>query len=237
MTFKGKGGELEIFVVAGTKKSLLGRDGLHILGLMSQFSVNVLDTQGSAQYVQSILAKHKAIFRDELGLITGIKATIRLDQSAIPIFFKSRTVPLALRPKIDQTLDRLESIGILKRVDYSDWSTPIVPVPKPDGSVRICGDYSVTLNRFMKAEYYPLPRLEELFAILRGGVSFTKIDLSDAYHQIELDEESKALTTINTHRGLYQYQRLCFGLSSAPSIFERLMDSSNQGTKWSGCVP
>ncbi len=95
--------------------------------------------------------------------------------------------------------------------------------------MRICGDYSVTLNRFKKVEHYPLPRLEDLFSILRGGQTFTKIDLSDAYHQVELREQSKSLTTITSHQGLYQYERLCFGLSSAPSIFLGIKDSIIKG--------
>ena len=103
-----------------------------------------------------------------------------------------------------------------------------MPVLKSDGqSVRICGDYKVTINREAKLDIhvYPLPRIEDLFANLSGGQFFSKLDLNSAYQQIELDEASKKFTTINTSRGLFQYNRLPFGIASAPSIFQRAMET------------
>ena len=67
--------------------------------------------------------------------------------------------------------------------------------------------------------------MEDLFADLAGGKVFSKLDLAHAYQQIGLDNASKKLTTINTHRGLFQYNRLPFGISSAPSIFQRTLES------------
>ncbi len=76
---------------------------------------------------------------------------------------------------------------------------------KQNGSVRICGDFKVTINQVTEIESYPLPRVEELFAAMSGGKQFTKLDLSQAYLQIELEEESKQFVTINTHQGLFQF--------------------------------
>lgn len=76
-----------------------------------------------------------------------------------------------------------------------------------------------------------MPRLEDLFSTLSGGQFFTKLDLSQAYQQVLLEENAKQYLTINTHRGLFQYTRLPFGVSSAPSIFQRIMDSLLQGLK------
>ena len=100
---------------------------------------------------------------------------------------------------------------------------------KEDGSVRICGDYKLTVNLAAETETYPLPRIEEIFASLSGGKSFTKLDLAHAYNQVELDEEAKKLTVINTPKGLYQYNRLPFGVASAPAIFQRTMENILQG--------
>lgn len=69
-----------------------------------------------------------------------------------------------------------------------------------------------------------MPRVEDLLIRLNGGCKFTKIDLSQAYAQFELDEASKAYTVINTHRGLYRYNRLVYGLSSSPGIFQRKLE-------------
>ena len=120
---------------------------------------------------------------------------------------------------------------MISPVQFSNWAAPIVPVEKHDGSVRICGDFSVTINQASKVDPYPLPRVEELFAALSGGKYFTKLDLAHAYLQLPLDEEAQQLCTINTHKGLFRYHRLPFGVSSAPAIFQRCMDSLMQGLK------
>ena len=75
----------------------------------------------------------------------------------------------------------LESEGILEKVSYSDWAAPIVAVPKKDGNFRICGDYKVTVNLALDVDQYPLPKPEDLFAMLAGGQKFSKLDLSQAY--------------------------------------------------------
>ena len=96
-----------------------------------------------------------------------------------------------MKEKIAEELKRLEGIGVLQKVEFSDWATPIVPVLKPDGTVRICGDYKVTINPALDVPEYPMPMAEELFMQLNGGQSFFKLDLSSAYQQVLLDEESR----------------------------------------------
>ena len=90
-------------------------------------------------------------------------------------------------------------------MEFADWAAPIVPVLKGDSRVRICGDYKVTVNRFARLDKYPIPRIEELFALLAGGQTFTKLDLSHAYLQIPLEPDSQQYVIVNTHRGLYRY--------------------------------
>ena len=84
-------------------------------------------------------------------------------------------------------------------------------------------------NQASQTDSYPLPRVDDLFAALSGGTIFTKLNLSHAYQQILLDEDSKKFTMINTHKGLFQYQRLPFGISTAPALFQRTMESLLQG--------
>ena len=104
-------------------------------------------------------------------------------------------------------------------MSHSDWAAPIVTVPKGDGKLRICGDYKMTVNPRLDIDQYPLPKPDDLFASLAGGQKFSKIDLTQAYQQMVLDEESREFVTINTHMGLYRYTRLPFGVASAPAIF------------------
>ena len=76
-----------------------------------------------------------------------------------------------------------------------------MPVAKSNGTVRICGDYKTTVNPQLQTEEHPLPRTDNIFAKLAGGQKFTKVDLRQAYHQMEVEEESEEYLTINTHQG------------------------------------
>ena len=126
-------------------------------------------------------------------------------------------------------IDRQVESGILEPVKFSPWATPVVPILKKDGSIRLCGDYKVTVNRETVTETYPLPRVEDLLATLSGGTAFSKFDLRHAYQQVVLDDQAKQLVTINTHKGLYRVNRLPFGVASAPSLFQRIMENLLQG--------
>ena len=87
----------------------------------------------------------------------------------------------------------------------------------------------MTVNQASRLDSYPLPRVEELFATLAGGKTFSKLDLQHAYLQLPLETNSKQYTTINTHWGLFQYNRLPFCVSSAPGIFQRAIDDLVKG--------
>ena len=100
-----------------------------------------------------------------------------------------------------------------------------MPVLKPDRSVRICGDYKVTINPVLDVPECLMPTAEKLFTQLNGGEKLIKLDLSSAYQQVLLDEESRRYVTINTHLGLYRYTRLSFGVEASPAIFQQTMDS------------
>ena len=118
---------------------------------------------------------------------------------------------------------------MIEKIDYSEWAAPIVPVKKPNGKIRICGDYKVTINQYLVNPQHPMPRPDELFSKLNGGKKFSKLDLSQAYQQIVVNEQSRNFLTINTHLGLYRYKRLPFGILAAPAIFQSVMDKVLQG--------
>lgn len=152
-------------------------------------------------------------YADQLGTLQGTTAKIVVPaDTAQPRFFESRQVPYILKDKVERGLDRLQKQHIITPVQFSDWAAPIVPVVKSDGTIRICGDYRITANQVAKLDTYPLPRIEELYTALSGGKIFTKLDLAHAYQQILLDDDSKKYTTINTTKGIFQYERLPFGI-------------------------
>ena len=88
-----------------------------------------------------------------------------------------------MKEKVEAELDRLHQQGIIEPVQFLDWAAPIVPILKQDGSVRICGDYKLTVNAVAKLDTYPLPRIDDLFTSLSGGKYFSKLDLAQAYLQ------------------------------------------------------
>ena len=178
-----------------------------------------------------VLEKHGKIFQDGLGTLQGVSAKLYIDKNVQPHFHNPRPVPFALRQKVEEELERLQTLGVIKPIQFSDWAAPIVPVLKSDGKVRICGDYRVTVNKAARLDKYPIPKIDDLFASLAGGKAFTKLDLSHVYLQIQLERESQDYVVINTHKGLFRYQRLPFGVASAPSIFQRVMENLLRGIK------
>ena len=158
------------------------------------------------------------LFEPGLGTLKDYKAKIYVDPKAKPKFCKARSVPYSMKSKVEEELRRLEKEGIIEPVEYAEWAAPIVPILKSDSkSLRICGNFKVTVNKASKLDCYPIPKIEDLFATLAHGKTFTKLDMSQAYQQLLLDEDSKKCVVINTHRDLFRYNRLPFGISSAPN--------------------
>ena len=152
------------------------------------------------------------------------------------MFHKARPVPYALREKIEQDLERLEKAGTIEPVQYSEWATPIVPVMKNDGTVRVCGDYKLTVNKVSKLDGCPIPKLNDFYTKLAGGQAFTELDLSHAYEQMLVDDDPKEFLTINTPKGLFRYNHLPYGVSSAPAMFQRTMEGLLQGIPSTGVL-
>ena len=93
----------------------------------------------------------------------------------------------------------------------------------------------MTINPVLEVDQYPLPTPEDLFATVAGAKCFSKLDLSHAYQQVELEPQSRKFVTVNTHRGLYQYNRLPFGVSSPPTVFQQLMERALEGIQGVVC--
>ena len=133
-------------------------------------------------HLNELISKFHGVFESGLGLFTGGLATIRLkNPNVIPKFVKARPIPFALKDKIEVELSRLLKLGVIEPVNFSAWATPIVPVIKKNGDVRICGDFKITANKEIVIDKHPLPRIEELFNNLQGGIEFTKLDLSQRF--------------------------------------------------------
>jgi len=167
-----------------------------------------------------VLELNAELFSPELGHCVSLKANVVLS------FCKPRKLPFALKPVVGDELDHLENQGVIKKVPHFDWATPIVVIRKPWDKVCICGDFKITINPVLKIDVYPILLPDELFQSLNGGSKFSKTNLADAYLQIELDEQSKRLVVVNTHKGLYQYHCLPLGLSCASALFQKIIDQT-----------
>lgn len=225
---------LPMLIVTGTHPPLLGLQWIKILKLdLNNIIHGHNDDDDKKQIIHkvynfpeltTILNKYKHVLNKDLGHCNKVKAHIYLQHDTIPKFFKPRPIPFAYLDGVKEEIQRNITAGILERVDTSTWAAPIVPVKKPNGKIRICGDFKVTINPYILVDQHPIPSVDELLARLNNGQKFTKLDLSDAYLQVELDEPSKSLVTINTPLGLFRYNRMPFGISNAPAIFQRIID-------------
>lgn len=206
--------EGKLYVMGKTGKPLLGRDWLYKLGLwplgieqskqkiteIKQLKGQTTEARKIQEMVDQLFSKYSSLFAPGLGNYTKSKFVIRIKDGVVPTYTKPRTLPLALKDKVSAEIDRLIGEGVLSPVEASEWGTPIVPVVKSDGSLRICDDYKVTVNPRLLIDRHPLPRIEHLIANLQGGVFFSKIDLKEAYVQVPVSEESKQILTISTQR-------------------------------------
>lgn len=228
VTHGTKSHNLELFVMPGGSVPIIGRQWLQVLNLLT-FSTENIDYIKSQVpndlVVQRLVNEFKSVFDSKLGTYNKKKVKLEIKGDAKPIFCKPRPVPFALREDLEAELTRLEREGIIVRVNSSDWATPIVPVLKTNRQLRVCGDFKITLNQFLIINRHPIPRVMDLASKMGKAKIFSKLDLAHAYQQLELDEQSKELVTISTHKGLFRYNRLPYGVATAPGLFQEEMEN------------
>ena len=156
----------------------------------------------------------------------GEEFVIKLKPDAKPYaLFTPRHVALPLRPQVEQELTRMESMGVISKVDEpTSWCAGMVVVPKKSGSVRICVDLK-PLNESVLREVHPLPKVDETLAQLTGAKVFSKLDANSGFWQIPLEKSSRLLTTFIAPTGRYCFNKLPFGISSAPEHFQKRMSA------------
>ena len=141
------------------------------------------------------------------------------------MFHPKHPVPYTALPLEDKELKYLEERKVIIPVTYSQWAAPIMVVKKADNSIWLCADFSTGLNAALEDHQYTLPVPEDLFTTFNGGTSYAKLNLAEAYLQVEVSTTSWELLTINTHRGLFQYWQLLFGVKTVLAIFQQIMDT------------
>ncbi|PAA92863.1 hypothetical protein BOX15_Mlig004203g3 [Macrostomum lignano] len=192
---------------------------------ISEINIGTELTQEQRQKVIEVVKEHSAAFSQhelDLGRTHLVTHEIILKDNN-PVQIPARKIPPHWIKEVDEQLDLMLARGII-RPSYSQYSTPLVIVPKKDGSLRLVNDYRALNN---KSEYFPYPitNINETFSCLHGASQFSTLDLFSGYYQIALREEDKCKTSFPTlHRGSFEYEVLPMGLQGAPGTFQRCMN-------------
>lgn len=167
-----------------------------------------------------------------LGKLKDYQVHLHIDPTVKGVIQTRRRIPLQLRDPVERELQRLQDLDIIEPVNEpSTWVSPIVVVPKANSKeIRICVDMREA-NRAIKRQRHVMPTIDDVIFELHGAKYFSKIDLKNAYHQLELDSDSRAITTFATHIGLFRYKRLMFGVNTAAEIFQKTLSQVLQGLK------
>lgn len=221
---------LKMIVMKGPGPTLIGRQWLQALALWPLHLNNLGNDMTRCHKIdlsnitKELPNKFPKLFGPGTGLYNKGVLKLVLRKNSQPKAFKARHLPFAMAGKVENEINRLETLGHLKKVDVSEWATPIVPVIKSDGEVRVCGNFKLTVNPCLVMDRHPLPLIDEIFLALRGGEKFSQIDLQHAYMQIPVDEKSQDYLTIITHKGLYKYTKMTEGIASGPGDFQRKIE-------------
>ena len=239
VTYSGTEYALPLIVVPRGSTALFGRNWLqkitldwkNLPGLKQVNQVQVppfTTTTETCTSLESLLHKYNNLFDEKLGCYNGPAVDLKVNSQ--PNFFKPRPVPYALKYKVEKALHKLENERVIEKVSTAPCAAPIVIVGKRNSDdIRVCGDFSVTYNSCADVETYPLPKIEDIYEVLRGSKVFSILDMSQAYHQVPVTPESQPNLTVNTHLGLYSFKRLPNGVHSGPAIFQRIMDTTLKG--------
>lgn len=211
---------LKFYVVKSQSSNLLSRTASVKLGFITRNKT-----------VNAISTKNSKIF-GPLGpdpvRCTPVKIKIKENAESYSVH-TARRVPIPLMEKVKNELRKMQETGIIDEItEPTDWCSPMVPVLKPSGDIRICVDLK-KLNNQVRRERYVIPTVEDVFHKLKGSRIFSKLDCRSGFYQLPLEKESAKLTTFITPFGRYHFNRLPFGISSAPEIFQRTMEEILNG--------
>ena len=202
-----------LFIVADTESQpIIGADASEKLQLIKRIF-----------HIDSNLPAFLEKYSDCFGDLGTLKNThhITVDPSVPPVVNPPRRVPFAMKDKLKAELDRMTKLGVIKPVhEPTDWVNSLVTVERPNGKLRVCIDPR-HLNKAIKRQHYNMPTAEEIFSDMHGAKYFCKIDASNGYWQVPVDEESSNLLAFNSPFGRFKFTRMPFGIHSASEVFQR----------------
>ena len=214
-----------IHVIKGSHGSLLSYHTATELGLI-ELKVNQL--KDKPPDIEQLAATYPNLFNG-IGELKDFNLRLHIDHNVPPVAQPPRRIPFHLRKQVAKELKKLEQDGIIEDVKGpTPWISPLVIVPKPNGTVRLCVDMR-RANQAIQRERHANPTVDDVIHSLNGATMFSKIDLKSGYHQIKLSEESRFITAFSTPKGVKQFTRLNFGTNSASEIFQHVISERLHG--------
>ena len=220
---EGKETEAEFVVINGEGAALLGRETAIQLGVLKS-GTRICTVTSS----EKIMSDYKEIF-EGVGKLKDYQVKLHVNPDVPPVAQPVRRTPFSLRDKVKEKIEELVAMDIIEPVEGPTlWVSPVVVVPKQNDEIRLCVDMR-RANEAIVRERYPIPTVDEVLQSLNQSTVFSKLDLKWGYHQLELHPDSRSITTFTTHCGLFQYKRLMFGITSAPEVYQHVIQQSLQG--------
>ena len=217
------------YVVDSDSMPLLSYDLSKALGIMKE-----LASVTASDQLSEILRLHDPVFTQE-GKLLNCCHEIKIDQDAVPFAPPTRRVPPALLEKVKEELDRMVAADIIEPVSGpTAWCAPsVIAFKKDKKSLRVCADLR-QLNKYVQRETYQMPTFEEIRSKVSGSTVFSILDCTNSYWQVLIAVNSQSLLNFSTPFGTFRYKRLCFGLNSAPEVFQKIL--ANLLRDIPGCV-
>lgn len=184
--------------------------------------------------IKRLMQKFPDVFNEKSGRTKKVQHKIDLTPGSKPFNSPPFRYAPARKETIEQHIKEMLEQGIISP-STSPWASPVILVPKKDGSLRFCVDYR-KLNSATIRDAYPLPRIDDTLDSLQQAKFVSTLDLRSGYWQVEMDKESRKKTAFVTHKGLFEFNVMPFGLTNAPATFQRLMDMVLAGLKWQCCL-
>lgn len=226
---------LDFMIVKESCAPLLGCPSIQEMNLITVNYENILGVNPETkEFERFSKMSWNDIKHEYTDVFTGLgkfqgKLKLEIDESVPPVQMPTRKIPIAIQKNVKAELDRLENIGVIKRVDcHTPWISNLLITVKGSGKMRVCLDPK-PLNKALKRNHYTLPTIENVLPKLNNAKIFTMADVKDGFWHVELEEQSSFFTTFGTPWGRYRWLRMPFGISPAPEEFKRRLDIALEG--------
>ncbi len=216
---------ITIQVTEGNNGNILGHETLIKMGIVT--IVNQIEEKDF--FIEDLKQRYPSVFSGKIGKLKDRSIKLHIKPEVKPIRQRNRPASFHLRKGINKAIQTMLDNDVIEKVNSATpWVSPIVPIVKENGDIRVCTDAKL-LNTAIEREVHNCPTVDEIALELNDAKFISKLDLNAAYNQLELHPDSRDITVFSTHVGLFRYKRLNFGIKSAAEIFQKTIESVVQG--------